>query len=114
LVADTRRRSSLDVPSTFQRADVQHVLCALGDSMIDAGIVNNDTLYATAALETPSAGKIIACRLGGKTFVKRLISEDDRWFLRSENRRYLPIEFDPESPEFEMIGVVIGRSGAVA
>jgi phage repressor protein C with HTH and peptisase S24 domain len=114
LVADRPRRSSLDVPSTFQRAGVQHVLCALGDSMIDAGIVNNDTLYATAAPETPPAGKIIACKLDGKIFVKRVISDDDRYLLRSENRRYLPIEFDPKSPEFEMIGVVIGRSGAVA
>jgi hypothetical protein len=30
-----------------------------------------------------------------------------------ENLRYLPIAFDPKSVDFEMIGVVIGRLGAV-
>jgi phage repressor protein C with HTH and peptisase S24 domain len=112
MVADTPQAPKLDVPSTFRRRAVQHVLRARGDSMIEAGIVNDDTLYATAASE-PTIGKIIACRLHGDTFVKRVVSEHDRFFLRSENPRYLPIEFDPNSPDFEMIGVVIGRLGAV-
>jgi SOS-response transcriptional repressor LexA len=91
---------------------VQHVLRALGDSLIEAGIANGDTLYATAASE-PTIGKVIACRGHGDTFVKRVVSEHDRLFLRSENPRYLSIEFDPKSADFEMIGVVIGRLGAV-
>src|SRR5437016_6291761 len=113
MVADTPQVPKLDVPSTFRRREVQHVLRARGDSMIEAGIANDDTLYATAASE-PAVGKIIACRWHGDTFVKRVVSDHDRLFLRSENPRYLPIEFDPQSPDFEMIGVVIGRLGAVA
>ncbi|MEA2766530.1 MAG: polymerase [Gemmatimonadaceae bacterium] len=112
LVADTPQVPKLDVPSTFRKREVQHVLRALGDSMIDAGIANNDTLYATAASE-PTVGKIIACRWHGDTFVKRVVSEHHRFFLRSENGRYLSIEFDPQSSDFEMIGIVIGRLGAV-
>jgi SOS-response transcriptional repressor LexA len=112
MVADTPQTSKLDVPSTFRKRAVQHVLRARGNSMIEAGIVNDDTLYATAASE-PTVGKIIACRWHGDTFVKRVVSEHDRFFLRSENPRYLPIEFDPKSLDFEMIGVVIGRLGAV-
>jgi phage repressor protein C with HTH and peptisase S24 domain len=112
MVADIPQAPKLDVPSTFRRREVQHVLRARGDSMIEAGIVNGDTLYATVTSE-PTVGKIIACRWHGDTFVKRVISEHDRFFLRSENRRYLPIEFDPKSLDFEMIGVVIGRLGAV-
>lgn len=112
MIADTPQAPKLDIPSTFRRREVQHVLRALGDSMIDAGIVNDDTLYATAASE-PTVGKIIVCRLHGDTFVKRVVSEHDQFFLRSENPRYLPIEFDPKSPDFEMIGVVVGRLGAV-
>jgi len=111
MVADTPHAAKLDVPSTFRRRDVQHVLRALGDSMIEAGIVNDDTLCATAASE-PVVGKIVACRWHGDTFVKRVVSEHDQLFLRSENPRYLSIEFDPKSPDFEMIGVVIGRLGA--
>jgi SOS-response transcriptional repressor LexA len=112
MIADTPQAPKLDVPTTFRKREVQHVLRALGDSMIEAGIVNDDTLYATVASE-PSVGKIIACRWYGDTFVKRVISEHDHFFLRSENPRYLPIEFDPKSADFEMIGVVIGRLGAV-
>ncbi len=112
MIADSPQ-VSLEVPNTFQRREVQHVLRALGDSMINAGIVNKDTLYATAALKKPPVGKIIACRIRGEIYVKRVVSEHDRFLLRSENPRYLPIEFDPKSPEFEMIGVVIGRLGAV-
>jgi len=112
LVADTPQVPKLDVPNTFRKREVQHVLRALGDSMIEAGIVNEDTLYATAA-SAPTVGTIIACRWHGDTFVKRVVSEHDRLFLRSENPRYLSIAFDPKSPDFEMIGVVIGRLGAV-
>ena len=113
LIADSPQLSPLDVPNTFPRREVQHVLRALGDSMIDAGIVDGDTLYATAALKKPSVGKIIACRWHGEIYAKRMVAEHDRHFLRSENPRYLSIEFDPKSPDFEMIGVVIGRVGAV-
>ncbi|MEA2336588.1 MAG: hypothetical protein QOE82_595, partial [Thermoanaerobaculia bacterium] len=61
MVADIPEVPKLDVPSMFRKREVQHVLRALGDSMIEAGIVNGDTLYATAPSE-PTVGKIIACR----------------------------------------------------
>ena len=112
MVADAPPVQKVDVPSPFRRSEVQHVLRALGDSMIEAGIADNDTLYATAASE-PIVGKIIACRWHGDTFVKRVISQHGQLLLRSQNPRYLPIEFDPKSPDFEMIGIVIGRLGAV-
>jgi transcriptional regulator with XRE-family HTH domain len=114
MIADTPHVPKLeDVPGTFRRREVQHVLRALGDSMIEAGIAHDDTLYATAGAK-PTVGKIIACRWRGKTFVKRVVSEHDHLLLRSENPRYMAIEFDPKSPDFEMIGIVIGRLGAVA
>jgi phage repressor protein C with HTH and peptisase S24 domain len=112
MVADTPQVPKLDVPNPFRRSEVQHVLQAIGHSMIEAGIANDDMLYASAASE-PIVGKIIACRWYGDTFVKRVISEHGQLLLRSQNPRYLPIEFDPQSPDFEMVGVVIGRLGAV-
>lgn len=112
MIAD-RAVDPLDVPNAFARRNVQHVLRASGDSMIEAGIVNNDTLYATAAPNTPPLGRVIACSLGGSTYVKRLVSEHDRFFLLSANRQYLPIKVDQESDNFEIIGIVIGRTGAV-
>ena len=59
MVADAPQVPKLDVPNPFRRSEVQHVLRALGDSMIEAGIANDDTLYAAAASE-PIVGKIIA------------------------------------------------------
>ncbi|HSY51433.1 MAG TPA: S24 family peptidase [Thermoanaerobaculia bacterium] len=112
MIAD-RPVVSLDVPSAFKRSDVQHVLRARGESMIGAGIMNEDTLYATAAPEEPPVGNVIACRLGGEIYVKRVASEEGHLLLRSENPEYLTIRVDEEADQFEMIGVVIGRIGTV-
>jgi phage repressor protein C with HTH and peptisase S24 domain len=56
---------------------------------------------------------VIACRLRGATYVKRVATEHGRLLLRSANPQYLTIEVDKETDQFEMIGVVIGRTGAV-
>lgn len=84
MIAD-RPVVSLGVPSAFKRSDVQHVLRARGESMIGAGIMNEDTLYAEAAPEEPPVGKVIACRLGGAIYVKRVVTEHGHLLLRSEN-----------------------------
>jgi len=112
MIAD-RPQVTLDVPNVLKRRNVQHILRARGDSMSGVGIMNKDTLYAIAAPRMPPIEKIIACRLDGKIYVKRVGMEHSRYLLISENPRYQPIEFDPKSPDFEMIGVVIGRVGAV-
>lgn len=112
MIAD-RDVTSIDVPRAFARRDVQHVMRASGESMINAGIVNNDTLYATNPPKDQPLGKVVACRLGGSIYVKRMAKEHDRLLLLSANPQYLPIEVDKETDEFEIIGVVIGRTGAV-
>jgi SOS-response transcriptional repressor LexA len=96
--------------------DVRYVLRALGDSMIDDGIRPEDTLYANAADADPAvaAGRIVACRLGGEVFVKRLASEHGRRILLSANPSYLPIVIDAEDATLEIFGVVIGRIGRVS
>jgi SOS-response transcriptional repressor LexA len=71
-------------------------------------------LYAIAPPKnTPPIGKIVTCRFGGSIYAKRLASEHGRLLLLSANPQYLPIEVDAESEDFEIIGVVIGRTGAV-
>lgn len=95
-------------------ADARLVLRAIGDSMREAGILAGDTLYATTrprSADDSAIGRIIACRIGDDVFVKRLTSERRRHLLLSAHPRYRPIEIAPDDPQFEILGVVIGRAG---
>lgn len=93
-------------------ANGQLVLRAVGDSMNGAGILDDDTLYATApASDDAAIGSIVACRIGDDLFVKRLVSEHRRLYLLSAHPRYRPIPVDPNS--FAILGVVISRTGKI-
>lgn len=82
--------------------------------MTGAGILPNDTLYTTtAAAPLAAIGKIIACRLAGSIYVKRLVSEHRRLFLLSAHSRYTTIEIDEKTDGFEILGIVIGRQGSI-
>jgi len=105
--------ATLDVPNVFKRGKVEHVLRAVGQSMIGDGIADNDILYAAAAPKKLPLGKIIACRVADALYVKRLVTEHGRLLLTSANPEYLPIEIERQLDDFEVIGVVIGRAGAV-
>ncbi len=105
--------ATLDVPNAFKRGNVEHVLRAIGQSMIGAAIADNDILYATGAPKKLPLGKIIVCRIGHALYVKRLVTEHGRVLLISANPEYLPIEIGGDLDDFEVIGVVIGRAGAV-
>jgi SOS-response transcriptional repressor LexA len=111
-IADGRFQQSRQSPF----GDANLVLRAIGDSMRDAGILSGDTLYATTRLrsaEDSAIGKIVACRIGGGVFVKRLTSERRRHLLLSAHPRYRAIEIGPDDPEFVILGVIVGRMGRV-
>ncbi|MEA2336582.1 MAG: polymerase [Thermoanaerobaculia bacterium] len=80
---------------------------AVGDSMIDAAIIEGDVLYLRKAHNRQDAeGEIIVCSVDGSIYVKRFFYRNRRPELRSENRIYGPMIIDP-SQRFEIIGVVI-------
>ena len=105
-VAD-RLRASGDIPFA---ADADFTMRALGDSMIGAGIVDGDRLYLVTYEETqaPPIGRIVACRIGGALFVKRLSTAKGHLLLLSADPRYRPIVVDEP---YEILGIVIGRVG---
>jgi SOS-response transcriptional repressor LexA len=112
-VADLRPRQRIEPPFG---EDASLVLRAIGDSMTGAGIFADETLYAIPAAPNAASsamGKIIACRLGEDVFVKHLVTEHRRLFLRSANPRYLPIAIDAKADAFEILGVVVGRVGKI-
>lgn len=92
--------------------EAHHVLRARGDSMINAGIIDGDTLYASTPPRSVPVGRVIAVRLNDAVYVKRLVTEHGQRFLISENPRYTPIEIESDD-RFEVIGVVVGRAGNV-
>lgn len=77
---------------------------AEGDSMINAGIQEDDILIVDRALEAKNNDVIVAV-LNGELLVKRLNIRNDRWFLLAETPKFHPIELLPEM-DFDVWGVV--------
>jgi transcriptional regulator with XRE-family HTH domain len=113
-VADRPRQPGFASNHPFGE-NVQLILRAVGDSMVGEGILPDDTLYAIAARDTASAvGRLVACRLDEAVFVKRLVTEHRRLFLRSAHPRYRAIRIDPKASSFQILGVVVGRTGRIS
>jgi SOS-response transcriptional repressor LexA len=117
-IADKRIAPKRVMPREFERPGNQLILRALGDSMVPAGILANDTLYTESPVDTSESarsalGKIIACRVAGSIYVKRLATEHRRLFLLSAHPRYAPIKVDEKVDQFEILGIVIGRTGSI-
>lgn len=77
-----------------------------GDSMIDAGIFDQDVLVVDRSIEH-KAGKIVVAAVYGELVVKRLTKVDNEPALVSENKAYQPI-FVNESDDVFIWGVVVG------
>lgn len=91
------------------------MLRALGVSMVGEGILPDDIVYAVAddAANATANGKLIACRVRETLFVKRLIVQHNGRYLVSADPRYRVIAVDEEGLAFEILGIVIGRSGRI-
>lgn len=74
-----------------------------GDSMINAGILDGDIIYAES---TPTAenGDIVVARIDDEATVKRFYKEDGHYRLQPENDAFEPIIVD----EVAIIGKVVG------
>jgi DNA polymerase V len=75
-----------------------------GDSMVGAGIHDQDVLIVDKSLKA-TEGKIVIASLNGELTVKRLQKIQGRLFLAAENCLYQPIEIT-EDMDFRIWGVV--------
>ncbi|WP_163398566.1 LexA family protein [Flavobacterium fluviatile] len=67
-----------------------------GNSMIDAGINDQDVLVVDRSLE-PQNNKIAICFIDGEFTVKRIQVEKDCLYLMPENAEYKPIKVTEEN-----------------
>ncbi len=74
-----------------------------GDSMIGAGINDNDILVVDRSLE-PCSGSIVIAAVNGELTVKRLMKNKDTCRLAAENPDYPDLEIDEDTP-LEIWGV---------
>jgi DNA polymerase V len=77
---------------------------ASGNSMIGAGIHENDILIVDRSM-TPATGKIVVAAIDGQVTVKRLYQNNDALFLMPENPEFSSIEIK-EGNEIYIWGVV--------
>ena len=75
-----------------------------GQSMINAGLNDNDLLIIDRSLE-PEHNKIAVCFLDGEFTVKRLRVERDGVWLQPENDDYKPIKITKDN-QFVIWGIV--------
>ena len=81
-----------------------YLVHVVGDSMIDEGIFEGDILVVTKQ-DTANDGDIVIAALNGELAVKKYRLIDEKAYLYSANKRFLPIEIKPFW-EFQIQGIV--------
>lgn len=96
------------IDSSFLKRDQENsfALKVKGDSMIDAGIFENDLLLI-APQQTANNSDIIVAMVDGEVTVKTFMKKDDKIRLIPANKNYIPIEIKSEQ-DFSIIGKVRG------
>jgi transcriptional regulator with XRE-family HTH domain len=103
-----------EIPRAFAALGARLVYEAIGDSMIGAAIADRDLLFIKPTTSTREATRrVVVCRIGGEEYVKHLEIRNGHIRLLSRNERHSAIEV-PDNDDFELIGIVVGRSGAPA
>lgn len=103
-----------EIPHSFKFRGARLAYEAAGDSMIGAGIADRDLLFVKPTRSMREAtGKVVVCRVDAVEYVKLLDVRAGALRLLSRNDRYPPIDVPEEANRFELIGVVVGRSGAL-
>jgi SOS-response transcriptional repressor LexA len=99
-----------EVPRPFYLRGARLVFQAIGDSMMEAGIVDGDLLFVIPTREVrEAANHIVICRVSGVTLAKQLELHAGRIRLLSRNERYAAVYVDED--DLHLIGTVVGRLG---
>ena len=91
--------------SSFFKCRGAFLLRAVGDSMIEAGIENDDFLLIRPQKDAAN-NEIVVAMIEDEATVKRFVKKDGQIFLKPENPAMEPIQID-KTKKFEIIGKVV-------
>ncbi len=103
ILAEENIEDVLTLEGLFHKDENLFALRVQGDSMIEAGIFENDILIVRQQ-PTAEVGEIVVAIVGDEGTVKRLSRASDRMLLEPANPKYKPIIAE----EIRIVGKVIG------
>src|SRR3954465_11418598 len=109
VLAEENIEDYIQIPSEAGGESADFLLRVRGDSMQDAGILEDD-MVAVRRQETPHDGQIVVALVGEEATVKRFFKESDHVRLQPENDTLEPIR----SREVRVLGRVVGVMRRVA
>lgn len=105
ILAEENIEGYADVPMD---RGVDFCLICVGDSMIDAGIHDGDTVYIHQQPDVEN-GQIAAVRIGSEATLKRVYKQPGQLILLAENKKYSPMTYTEGSAEdIQIIGRAVG------
>lgn len=103
VLAEENIEEYLDVPDMIGGEDGDYVLRVRGESMKDAGILEDDYVVVRPS-DTADNGEIVVALIGEEATVKRYFRESDHIRLQPENEAMEPIR----TTEAKLLGTVVG------
>ena len=103
VLAEENIEEYLDVPDMIGGEDGDYVLRVRGESMKDAGILEDDYVVVRPS-DTAANGEIVVALIGEEATVKRFFREADHIRLQPENEVMEPIR----TTEAKLLGTVVG------
>jgi repressor LexA len=105
ILAEENIEEYVDVPAFLRRDDDDFVLRVRGDSMVDAGIFNDDFIVVHQQDEVQN-GEIVVALVGDEATTKRFYREGRTVRLQPESENHEPIIVNAD--EVELVGRVVG------
>lgn len=105
ILAEENIEEMIDVPAFLRRDDGDFLLRVHGDSMVEAGIFDEDYIVVHPS-ERADNGEIVVALVGDEATTKRFFAEGSKVRLQPENRLYEPIVVDADA--VRLVGKVVG------
>jgi repressor LexA len=105
ILAEENIEDMVDVPAFLRRDDGDFLLRVHGDSMVEAGIFDEDYIVVHP-VDQAANGEIVVAMVGDEATTKRFFSEGRSVRLQPENGLYEPIVVDADA--VRIVGKVVG------